>query len=153
MAQETTQQVQQRQAASYKKAIEDYSVEKAGAGLDYASIVLEGEKLLTKGELLDLSDAKDDFGEQLYKKSLNALLRKGGDRAEELQKLIDARKQKPKSEEEEKKPKETTPKKKKKKHKSEEDELDEQLLEDSDEEEGDKIPETPSKRITKFMFG
>lgn len=147
-AETTTQTTQQTQAESYRAAIDNHDVQ----GLDFKTIVTEGEKLLTKGEGVDINEMTDGFGEAVYVKCLNAIIRKGGDRAKELQELLAAQKSETKTEEEEPEKKTVTKKKVKKKTSRNEDDLDEELLA-SEEESGDDELDTPSSRITNFMFG
>lgn len=71
------------------------SAKDRGEGLDYASILKEGEKLLTKGQLVDINDASEPY-ELAYDLMLEAIQRKGTDQAKELlQTRLDARKTKP----------------------------------------------------------
>ena len=147
-AETSTQTTKQAQATSYREAIEANDIE----GLDFKTIVTEGEKLLTRGEALDLGDMTDGFGDAVFKKCLNAIIRKGGDRAEELQKLVDAQKQKLKPDEEEV-VKEPVAKEKvaKKKTNPDDDKLDALLLESEDE--GGDEDDQPSSAIMNHMFG
>ncbi len=147
--QTNTQTVKQAQATSYREAIDANDIE----GLDFKTIVTEGEKLLTRGEGIDLGDMTDGFGDAVYKKCLNAIIRKGGDRAEELQKLVDAQKPETKPEEEEVVEEKTVTKKKvaKKKTNRDDDDLDAKLLESEDE--GGDEDDQPSSAIMNHMFG
>lgn len=98
-ASDTAQTVKRTQTESCNAAKDTYADE----GLEFGSIVGEGEKLLTKGEALDISESRDNYGKVAYEKCLHAIIRKGGDRAKEIQKLIDANNTNEQSDEEAKK--------------------------------------------------
>ncbi len=147
-AETTAQSVKQAQTESCNAAKDTYADE----GLEFSSILSEGEKLLTEGEMLDLSKSKDDFGKVAYEKCLHAIIRKGGDRAEQIQKLIDANNSNKQSDED---PDEAAKKKAeeeaaaKAKANSGKFDLEKELT--SDDGSGEEAEQTPSKRLTQFM--
>lgn len=129
----TAQTVKDIQTASCNTAKETYN----DVGLEFSAILADGEALLTEGEKLDLWKSKEDFGEEAYKKCLNAIIRKGGERAEQIQKLIDAKNLN-------KEPDKVEPKKEPKKKAD----LEEMLESDDTDGEGD---ERPNRHLRQFM--
>jgi len=53
-----------REKESTEAAMAEYTAEKYGVGLDFASVIAEGEKNLTEGDLLAIKKAKDPAAEK-----------------------------------------------------------------------------------------
>lgn len=90
---------QEGRAASFRDAVTELNVDKMGEGLDFRAIVVMGEKLLTKGETLDINSS-ENFGQSLYDKCFSAIQVRGtAEQKAALQSRIDAHKPAPTEEE------------------------------------------------------
>lgn len=121
-------------------------------GLDFMSVISEGEKFLIQDEVNALAKLTDTYGEEAYKLCRNAIVRMGGDRAEEIQKLIDANNSNKQSD------KETDEAAKKKaeeelavKAKANSGKFDLEKSLNSDDDTGSEAEQKPNKRLLDFM--
>lgn len=128
-----------QQEESIATVMESLTTEKAGKGLDFNTILTEGNELLTRGEKLDIADS-ENYGQACYDKCLEAIQKRGTkEQKTDLQSRIDAHKPKAKDSE-------TTPKKKENQKEDQEEVKDEGTEQDTE-------PLTHNARIAAFMGG